>query len=154
MVRAGGIPEFDDNGNLPPGVYHVSLAEIERRFTWNQRRRLLFGGLRRALASLARGGVRWVWIDGSFVTAKEEPSDVDGCWEPGPPEDEDKLDEVLLDIWPPRVAMKRKYGVDFLVAGMRLRDKAAQGRTVEEFFQRDQRGNAKGILLVEIGGEP
>ncbi|MBM4040575.1 MAG: hypothetical protein FJ290_18880 [Planctomycetes bacterium] len=82
MEEPGGIPDFDENGNLPPGVYCVSLAEIEERFTWNQTRRDLFSGLKRALASLAHAGVKRVWIGGSFVTATELPEDVDGCWEP------------------------------------------------------------------------
>lgn len=153
MRRPGGIPDFDSNGNLPPGIYHVSMAEIERSFTWNETRRVLFRGFTRALANLSRAGVRRVWIDGSFVTSKDEPQDVDGGWEPGPPEDEDRLDAVFLDLWSGRQAMRRKYGVDFLVAGMRLQDRVAQGRTVEEFFQADRRGNPKGILLVEIGEE-
>jgi len=150
MERAGGIPDFDSNGNLPPGVYRVSLAEIEARFTWNETRRALFRGLRRALTNLARAGVRRVWLDGSFATAKEEPEDIDGCWEPEPTMDAGKLDPVLLDLVPPRNPMKSKYGVDFLVAGTRLYDRAAIGKTVEEFFQMDRDMNARGILLLTL----
>ncbi|NCO38425.1 MAG: hypothetical protein GW911_09510 [Armatimonadetes bacterium] len=54
------LPEFDENGNLPPGTYRVPLADIERRFTWNARRKELFDGLRRALENLASAGVERV----------------------------------------------------------------------------------------------
>jgi len=43
------IPEFDKNGNLPPGVYIVSLKDIESNFTWTTRRKKLFKGLKRAI---------------------------------------------------------------------------------------------------------
>lgn len=142
---------FDDSGNLPAGTYGISLAELGERFAWNGGRRTLVTGLRRALSNLADAGVRRVWVDGSFVTAKEEPNDVDGCWEYGPWVDEGKLDEVFLDLAPPREAMKQKYGVDFLISGAPLLSGGRQ--TVEEFFQFDRDGNRKGILLIELGEE-
>ena len=79
MASSGGrIPWFDKNGNLPPGVHHATLEEIEKRFTWNSKRLSLFRSLKRALRNFAAAGVRRVWIDGSFVTMKQEPKDVDG----------------------------------------------------------------------------
>ena len=151
MKQPGGIPDFDENGNLPPGVYHVSLAEIERRFAWNDARRALFNGLRRALANLARAGIRRVWIDGSFVTAREEPGDVDGCWEYAPELDFEALDPVLYDLTPPRRPMKRKYGVDFLIAGMPVIAMGPEDVLIQEFFQFDRRHRPKGILVVDLG---
>jgi len=148
----GTIPEFDIHGNLPAGVYQVCLRQVEDRFTWNRRRRALFAGLKKALANLAAAGVKRVWIDGGFVTAKDMPNDIDGCWEYDASVDVDELDPVFLDVTAPRVAMKKKYGVDFLIAGSALLD--AGGRSVEEFFQEDRDGNRKGILVVEIGQQP
>ena len=145
------IPDFDANGNLPPGAYDVCLADIEDRFTWNRERRALFGGLRLAVADLAAAGVRRIWINGSFVTAKGRPNDVDGCWEYHASVDVDALDPVFLDISPPRRAMKLKYGVDLLISGTPLMD--AGGQAVEEFFQMDRDGNRKGILLLHIGDQ-
>jgi len=34
-----------------------------------------------ALENLSSAGVRRIWINGSFITDKDEPEDVDGCWE-------------------------------------------------------------------------
>jgi len=82
------------------------------------------------------------------VTAKDDPKDVDGCWEYDPNgTDPDLLDPVFLDLDPPRQAMKSKYGVDFLIQGVAL---AETGQTVEEFFQVDREGNRKGIIVVEL----
>lgn len=143
------IPAFDVNGNLPPGIYNVSIADIERRFTWTPRRFKLFKGLIRALANLSAAGVEKVWIDGGFITNDPYPNDVDGCWEYKPGMKVDKLDKVFLDWNHPREAMKRKYGVDFFVKGVPLTD--AGNKPVEEYFQEDRDGNAKGILVVDIG---
>jgi hypothetical protein len=143
------IPGYDDNGNLPPGLYRVTLEEIRNHFTWNAKRKRLFGGLIRALKNLAEAGVKKVWIDGSFVTDKNEPADIDGCWEYHESVDVNRLDEVFLDLNPPRTSMRKKYGVDFLISTVSLLD--GRGNTVLEFFQQDRDGNQKGILLVEIG---
>jgi hypothetical protein len=151
--RGRAIPDCDHNGNLPPGIHRAALEDLDT-FAWNARRRDLLGGLRRALAALAAAGVRRVWIDGSFVTSKPNPNDVDGCWEYGPWVDVNKLDPVFLRIRPPREDMRSKYGVDFLISGTPLRDPEAHGRPVEEFFQVDEDGNPKGILLIEIQQQP
>ena len=86
-----------------------------------------------------------MWIDGSFVTSKDDPKDIDGCWQYNRDVDVDKLDYVFIDMHPPREAMKKKYGVDFLISGVLISD--SPGNTIEEFFQIDRDGNKKGILL-------
>lgn len=142
------IPEFDHNGNLPPGVYVATLAEIEARFTWNARRAELFRGLRQAIANLRAAGVAIVWVDGSFTTEKDEPDDVDGCWELAPSVEASKLDAAFFDRDDPRARLREKFGVDLLPAGLPI---DAGGLTPERFFQKDRHGRAKGILLVPIG---
>ena len=139
-------PDFDENGNLPPGVYEVSLQDIGIRFTWTDRRKKLFEGLKLAIDNLTKANVKKVWIDGSFVTSKDDPNDIDGCWQYDKDVNADKLDPVFLDMYPPREAMKIKYGVDFLISGVLTSD--SPGNTIEEFFQIDRDGNKKGILLL------
>ena len=46
--------------------------------------------------------------NGSFVTTKEQPGDLDGCWEVDGV-DPDKLDPVLLEFVNRRTAQKAKY---------------------------------------------
>jgi hypothetical protein len=146
-----GIPTFDANGNLPPGVHKATLSEIRTKLAWNTRRQGLVDGLARATRNLAEAGVERVWIGGSFASDKEEPNDIDGCWDDRPgPIDFSKLDDVFLDTRPPRERMKKKYGVDFLIARLRLGDPQARGGTVLDFFQMDRDGNARGVLLIEL----
>jgi len=146
------IPDFDANGNLPPGIHKTTLPEVRARFAWSAKREKLCSGLSRAIRNLAEAGVKKLWIGGSFVSEKDEPNDVDGCWDDLPgPVDVSKLDAVFLETSPPRSSMKRKYGVDFLIARRRLADREAQGGTVLDFFQTDRDGNARGVLLIELG---
>lgn len=147
MADANRIPPFDDNGNLPPGIYQVQLHDIEERFTWTDKRKKLFQGLIQAAKNLESAGVFLLYIDGSFVTNKDEPNDIDGCWVYNPSVNINLLDDVFIDKSPPREKMKKKYGVDFLIHGT---DRGTDGRPIEDFFQTDEDGNEKGILLLKL----
>ena len=75
------IPAFNEHGILPEGVHDCSLAEIGERFGQFQRtdaRCRLFEQLKGFLGQVsATGFVIEVIIDGSFVTAKDDPNDID-----------------------------------------------------------------------------
>lgn len=149
----GALPGFDRNGNLPPGVYELRSEDMERfeeRFGWNSHRRRLLEGLRRAIKNMAAAGIGEIWIGGSFVTAKELPADIDGAWLAEGDIDVDRLDPVFLEFDPPRASMKRKYGVDFLIANQLLADPSARRGTVLAFFQTDRDGNPKGIVRLNL----
>lgn len=75
------LPEFNSDGNLPPGVHQASLTEIENRFgefTISDRRVKLFSKFKQ-LVEMAKfsGIVKRIIIGGSFVSAKLVPNDVD-----------------------------------------------------------------------------
>jgi hypothetical protein len=85
VQRYGGIslaavelPDFDDTGNLPAGVYHASLEEIIVRFCHGEVREQ-WGNVLREVIGLAQstGRLETVYIIGSFVTAKRAPADID-----------------------------------------------------------------------------
>jgi hypothetical protein len=75
------IPEMNEAGLLPEGVHEATLEEVRERFGRFQRtdrRPALFTKLSTHLAEVrASGFVEAVILDGSFVTAKDEPSDID-----------------------------------------------------------------------------
>lgn len=72
------IPKFRADGYLPDGLYLASEAEILFRFgSSNRRRRLLTLRLKRWIELARLVGGRRLFIDGSFVTAKPEPHDID-----------------------------------------------------------------------------
>lgn len=72
------IPPFRSDGYLPVGVHVCSEAEVLFRFgTSNRRRRRLAIRLRRWIELGRQVEARRLLVDGSFVTAKEEPGDID-----------------------------------------------------------------------------
>jgi hypothetical protein len=74
------IPPLED-GVLPEGVYDCTFEEIDRtfgRFQRSDRRIKLVGKLKSYLEDVRRSGlVLAVFVDGSFITGKDEPEDVD-----------------------------------------------------------------------------
>jgi hypothetical protein len=72
------IPAFRPDGYLPEGLYLASEAEATFRFGGTSRRRQrLTLRLRRWLGLVRQIGGRRLLVDGSYVTAKREPNDVD-----------------------------------------------------------------------------
>ena len=72
------IPEFRDDGYLPDGVHVATEPEITFRFgTATARRRRLALRLRRWIELSRSVGAKRLLVDGSFVTAKPDPNDVD-----------------------------------------------------------------------------
>ena len=73
------LPEFNADGDLPPGIYPVTLAEALNRFGHGSpQRQIVAGRLARIyrLVVSTRCLARFV-VFGSFVTAKPDPHDVD-----------------------------------------------------------------------------
>ena len=72
------IPNFRPDGYLPEGLFLASEAEVTFRFgTSNRKRRRLVIRVRRWIALARKIKARRLFIDGSFVTEKPEPNDVD-----------------------------------------------------------------------------
>jgi len=141
------IPAPNAIGELPSGMHPATLEEVEAVFVTTPRRRRLFEGLRLALQNLRIAGVRRVFINGSFVTTKADPNDIDGCWEWTDEVHLDLLDPVLLDFAQARRAMRDKYGVDFFLATW---VEAGSGLTFLDFFQRNRADDPKGIVQLDL----
>jgi hypothetical protein len=72
------LPPFRPDGYLPEGLYVCSEAEVLFRFgSSSRRRRRLVLRLRRWLELGREVGAQRLLVDGSFVTAKAEPQDID-----------------------------------------------------------------------------
>lgn len=141
------IPAPNAIGKLPPGRHPATVEEVEAVFAVTPRRRRLFEGLRRALQNLHAAGVRRVFIDGSFVTTKADPNDIDSGWEWIEEVHLDLLDPLLLDFAQARQAMRDKYGVDFFLATW---VEAGSGLTFLDFFQRNRDDAPKGIVQLAL----
>ena len=73
------LPEFNEAGDLPPGVYIASLNDVLERFGRSNLARRIVGKRLQRIHELARstGHLARFAVYGSFVTDKPEPNDVD-----------------------------------------------------------------------------
>jgi hypothetical protein len=143
-----GLPEFDSNGNLPPGEYTVSSwSDFVDRYGYNSRRQGILDDIRRWLLHVQAAGCRTAWIDGSFVCAKDQPGDYDACW------DVTGVDHTLIDPHltggsaADNAATKARFGGDLRP------DRASPPASIQlylKFYQRDRDGTPKGIVRFDL----
>jgi len=96
------LPAFDDIGNLPPGIHSCSVAELSARFgSGSEEREAQIDELVHFVEAARTAGVRRLIVNGSFVTGKLAPNDVDVVFLPGPdyPRSGPRLDDQER-VWP------------------------------------------------------
>jgi hypothetical protein len=73
------LPAFNEVGDLPPGVFRATLAEVLERFGQGSVQRCAVSDRLKRLYQLvtSTGQLARFIVFGSFVTAKNEPNDVD-----------------------------------------------------------------------------
>jgi predicted nucleotidyltransferase len=73
------FPDFNEHGDLPPTVYRSSLREAIQHFGASSPRREIVAMRLERIYEMAResGHLKRFAVFGSFVTAKEDPNDVD-----------------------------------------------------------------------------
>jgi len=146
------IPPLNTEGLLPPGIFDCSLDELKARFGGFQesdRRPRLFQRLAELVASMQRSQLfEALLIDGSFVTAKPAPNDIDfvAVLRPGHNFERDlPMSEYALVS---RTLLRRRFGFDVMLAekGGALYD------TYVEFFSqvRGAPGLRKGMLRLRL----
>jgi hypothetical protein len=140
------IPPFQPNGHLPDGIHSATWKEVREHFGWNQRRQHLLVGLEQALNDLYEAGCERVYLNGSFVTNKNEPGDFDACWDPTNV-NFDTLEPTLLEFENARAAQKGRYGGELFPADW---DAVGNNTTFLEFFQSIRGGGKKGIVHIEL----
>lgn len=138
------VPALVD-GRLPPGEWAAGWDELVAAFGSSDWRLQLLEGCQRALRSLQAAGCRRAWIDGSFVTGKLHPGDIDGCYDPIGV-DADLLHPALRDLTPGRPAQKAEFGCEFFPNVI----EAGSGQYFVEFFQQDRDGQPKGIIAIDL----
>jgi hypothetical protein len=154
------IPNFVTGGILPTGIHDCDLSEIESVFVYNNRRQFIWQSLTSYFSQIKSvSDIDIICIDGSFVTNKEEPNDVDIVVEFS---DYGRLRDLSMSI--PDLFMRQivreKFGIDLLpFFHYPLSDK----NDIREFFQllRPQEaidrgvsaGTKKGILRISLANE-
>jgi hypothetical protein len=73
------LPAFNEEGDLPPGVHRATLPEVLERFGQGSVQRCAVADRLKRVYQLviSTGQLARFVVFGSFVTAKDEPNDVD-----------------------------------------------------------------------------
>ena len=130
------IPNFNDEGYLPLGIHRATLEEISARLGQESEVRQVQMESLRWLVDLAwRTGVQRIVVNGSFVTDKLEPNDVDCVLLIGPDFPRDTTAEAEL-----------LAGLPFV--NMELVDMEAFLQFTEKTFATDRNLVPKGMVEV------
>ena len=71
------LPEFNKKGYLPPGLHRSNFTEVRQRFGNTDKRQDLLRNLHNFVNVARKVGAIKLILDGSFVTDKKEPNDID-----------------------------------------------------------------------------
>ena len=134
---------------LPEGLYDTSLPEIRRKLGFAERRATLIDGLARCLNYWGKlRVVESVVMDGSFVTAKQEPDDIDLLVVPlndsvsGP-----AFTRLAQELERSEEEFREQFGCDpYLVDG----SDTEIYRQRLSFFSMDRDGNVRGLLRLRM----
>lgn len=133
------IPPCDENGNLPTGIHLDTIDALVARFGSGSEERIAEASELLLFVEAARlAGVRRLMVNGSFVTGKAAPNDVDVVILPGPeyPRGTKELDADEL-IWPFLQIIVAADDEDFEAWGLRQ-------------FATDRQGRSKGVVEVML----
>jgi hypothetical protein len=146
------IPALNTDGVLPAGIFDCTLVELRERFGCFQvsdQRTRLFARLEELVGAVQRSGLfEALLVDGSFVTAKPAPSDVDlvAVLRPGHDFERDlPMSEYALVS---RAMLLRQFGFDVVIA-----ERTSQlYSTYVEFFSRvrENPDMRKGLLRLSL----
>ena len=146
------IPALNSDGLLPAGLFDCSLAEVSIRFgsfQGSDTRLRLFARFQELVATMQQSALFEVLLlDGSFVTAKPAPNDIDlvAVLRPGHDFERDlPMSEYALVS---RTMLRRRFGFDIVIAE---RDSHLY-RSYVEFFSRvrEHPEARKGLLRLTL----
>lgn len=130
------LPDFNEDGYLPPGVHGATLDEVASRFgQGSELRRVQAESLRWLVDFARRAGIERIIVDGSFVTDVLEPNDVDCALLAGKDYPRDQAADVELGRGLPFIHAEivEQPTFDFYVATL---------------FATDRRNTPKGLVEV------
>ena len=146
------IPALNEHGMLPDGLYECTSEEIRTRFgafNASDQRPRLFRDFERYITEVRSAGIgKYIVVDGSFVTHKPDPSDIDVLLVL-----KDDLD--MTRPMPPfeynarsRKYVKREFGLDFYVG---FEHDPSSTKIIDVFRQvKHQPELVKGVLKIVL----
>jgi len=141
---------YQANGSLIHGIHTILWTDFVKEFGFNAYRMTIIAGLYIALNELKACGCKTIYIDGSFATQKELPSDFDACWDPTGVDLRKLVTNypTLVDFANGRANQKRKYLGELFPANIPA--DINTGELYFNFFQHDKMNNPKGIIEMHI----
>jgi hypothetical protein len=131
------IPALDDSGCLPPGVHPATLEEVEQRFgRTSALRRVQMESVRWMIDLAKRAGVQRIVLNGSFISDRMEPNDVDCVLliPPRKPQDAQALREL-------------RSGLPFIDMAI-VRSARRFDEYLQSIYGTDRVGSPKGVIEV------
>ena len=143
------IPEFTQDGLLPPGIHSCTFHEVQSRFGFTLTRVAIALGLRQMIHNLPDGSaVKHIITDGSFVQNVANPTDVDVVLVVESLKDGDPGQLLLSWIARRHLDLKAMDQLDVYVA---------DEQTVREYwlgkFGSTRDGRSKGMLKIVRKGD-
>ena len=133
------IPVFDESGYLPPGMHVADIDEVVERFgTGSDQREACGQSLRWLVPMCRRAGIIRLIVNGSFVTDRPEPNDVDCVLVAGPAFDKDSDAALAIEA-----------GLPYLSLAIVETDDELRFYT-EDLFATDRAGRPKGLVEVRL----
>ena len=135
------FPEFTADGGLPTGIYRGTADEIVERFCRNSERRQYLEKPLRLLVQIAIDAEAIaLYLNGSFVTDKQSPRDIDGVVVL--PDAFDTTGELAQRLR----QLHRDYGLD--IERVAAHDIEERDYLLKDFFGTDREGKARGLVEV------
>lgn len=153
---------FNEYGCLPEGIHRMSWEEVKTQFNSTDRRKKLIDQIEVLLALLRDSGCTVVYLDGSFVTDKLEPGDIDLLFDFQAGEDGNVIYRKMLTADPildssiphNRKLQKMKYGSEIFYAqwSTLLYIGGVYRETFFSYFQRHRNfdGIKKGLIQLDL----
>lgn len=148
----------EETGLLTPGEYKLSIEEFEEAFVYNSKRETIFKGFQKLLKIFRDIECSHIYADGSFVTKKPLPGDIDICWHMNEDHTIRKRQlEMLYRLCPPLLLLGERSNRDYIqhefCADVFPANtiESGSGLMFKDFFQKDkQTGNPKGIIVIDL----
>lgn len=141
---------FNSKGILKRGIHTITWEEFTKQYGYNAQRQKLLRGLLRGIRILQRVGCHAIYIGGSFVTKKQNPSDVDVVWESSDMSFERvrRVAPIFFEMTPGSPEQKSRFSCEFYPSEGK---EGISGLSFLEFFQRDwQEERRRGIIRIDI----
>ena len=148
---------FNEKGYIPPGIYNMTLENVENIFSKNKsrRRKIIMATYKKHLTEIKNTGYYLDhWINGSFTTLKENPHDIDTLTElDGAKIDENKDKEKIEELFR-NLETKTNHMCHSLKVYKYPNDEKdkylyyfnTKRRILMELFATDRDGNPKGFI--------